>query len=61
VLQDDGTFVIRGDAHLGDCDMVLDLEMDEEETLNDFATLSGFLCMSAGEILQVGDFVMSRG
>jgi Mg2+/Co2+ transporter CorB len=32
VLQDDGTFVIRGDANLGDCDTVLDLEMDEEET-----------------------------
>jgi CBS domain containing-hemolysin-like protein len=61
VLQDDGTFVIRGDAHIGVCDTVLDLKMDEEETLKDFATLSGFLCMCAGEILRVGDFVMSRG
>jgi CBS domain containing-hemolysin-like protein len=61
MLQDDGTFIIRGDAYLGDCDTVLDLKLDEEETLKDFATLSGFLCMCAGEIPRVGDFVMSRG
>jgi CBS domain containing-hemolysin-like protein len=60
-LQDDGTFVIRGDANLGDCDTILDLKLDEEETLKEFATLSGFLCMCAGEIPNVGDFVMSRG
>jgi CBS domain containing-hemolysin-like protein len=61
MLQDDGTFIIRGDAYLGHCDTVLDLKLDEEETLKDFATLSGFLCMCAGEIPRVGDFVMSRG
>lgn len=61
MLQDDGTFIIRGDAYLGDCDTVLDLKLDEEEALKDFATLSGFLCMCAGEIPRVGDFVMSRG
>merc|ERR1711935_1043923 len=60
-LQDDGTFIIRGDADLGDCDTILDLNLDEEEALKVFATLSGFLCMCAGEIPQVGDFVMSRG
>ncbi len=60
-LQDDGTFIIRGDADLGDCDTILNLNLDEEETLKVFATLSGFLCMCAGEIPQVGDFVMSRG
>mmetsp|Transcript_15730 Transcript_15730/g.28345 ORF Transcript_15730/g.28345 Transcript_15730/m.28345 type:complete len:390 (+) Transcript_15730:198-1367(+) len=60
-LQDDGTFIIRGDANLGDCDTVLDLKLDEEEALKEFATLSGFLCMCAGEIPHVGDFVMSRG
>lgn len=60
-LQDDGSFLIRGDADLGDCDTILDLHLDEEETLKEFATLSGFLCMCAGEIPIVGDFVMSRG
>jgi CBS domain containing-hemolysin-like protein len=60
-LQDDGSFIIRGDADLGDCDTILDLNLDEEEALKVFATLSGFLCMCAGEIPQVGDFVMSRG
>eukprot|EP00533_Pseudo-nitzschia_delicatissima_P011615 CAMPEP_0197284440 /NCGR_PEP_ID=MMETSP1432-20130617/25444_1 /TAXON_ID=44447 /ORGANISM="Pseudo-nitzschia delicatissima, Strain UNC1205" /LENGTH=612 /DNA_ID=CAMNT_0042751453 /DNA_START=378 /DNA_END=2216 /DNA_ORIENTATION=- len=60
-LQDDGTFIIRGDADLGDCDTILNLNLDEEEALKVFATLSGFLCMCAGEIPQVGDFVMSRG
>lgn len=60
-LQDDGTFIIRGDANLEDCDTVLDLKLDEEEALKFFATLSGFLCMCAGEIPHVGDFVMSRG
>ncbi|VEU37344.1 unnamed protein product [Pseudo-nitzschia multistriata] len=60
-LQDDGSFVIRGDADLGDCDTILNLNLDEDEALKVFATLSGFLCMCAGEIPQVGDFVMSRG
>jgi CBS domain containing-hemolysin-like protein len=60
-LQDDGSFIIRGDANLEDCDTVLDLKLDEEEALKTFATLSGFLCMCAGEIPHVGDFVMSRG
>lgn len=60
-LQDDGSFIIRGDADLGDCDTILNLNLDEEEALKVFATLSGFLCMCAGEIPQVGDFVMSRG
>merc|ERR1719491_2067731 len=60
-LQDDGSFIIRGDADLGDCDTILDLNLDEEEALKVFATLSGFLCMCSGEIPQVGDFVMSRG
>ncbi|OEU12296.1 CBS-domain-containing protein, partial [Fragilariopsis cylindrus CCMP1102] len=53
-LQDDGSFIIRGDADLGDCDTILDLNLDEEEALKVFATLSGFLCMCAGEIPQVG-------
>jgi CBS domain containing-hemolysin-like protein len=60
-LQDDGSFLIRGDADLGDCDTILDLHLDEEETLKQFATLSGFLCMCAGEIPNAGDFVMSQG
>jgi CBS domain containing-hemolysin-like protein len=60
-LQEDGTFLIRGDADLEDCDAILQLELDEEEALREFATLSGFLCMCAGEIPRIGDFVMSRG
>jgi hypothetical protein len=60
-LQEDGTFMIRGDADLGDCDTILGLSLDEEETLKEFGTLSGFLCMCAGEIPQTGDFAMSRG
>jgi hypothetical protein len=60
-LQEDGSFLIRGDADLEDCDAILTLNLAEEEALKEFATLSGFLCMCAGEIPNVGDFVMSRG
>ena len=60
-LQDDGTFLIRGDADLEDVDAVLGLNLDEEEVLKEFGTLSGFLCFCAGEIPMEGDFVMSRG
>uniref|UniRef100_A0A7S4S0X6 CNNM transmembrane domain-containing protein n=1 Tax=Ditylum brightwellii TaxID=49249 RepID=A0A7S4S0X6_9STRA len=60
-LQEDGTFLIRGDADLEDCDAILGLNLDEEETLKEFGTLSGYLCMCAGEIPRTGDFVMSRG
>mmetsp|Transcript_28217 Transcript_28217/g.60125 ORF Transcript_28217/g.60125 Transcript_28217/m.60125 type:complete len:830 (+) Transcript_28217:106-2595(+) len=59
--QEDGTFLIRGDADLEDVDAVLGLSLDEEEVLKDYGTLSGFLCFCAGEIPRVGDFVMSRG
>lgn len=59
--QDDGTFLIRGDADLEDVDAVLGLSLDEEEVLREYGTLSGFLCFCAGEIPRVGDFVMSRG
>ena len=61
ILQEDGTFLIRGDADLEDVNTILGLSLDEEETLKEFSTLSGFLCMCAGEIPTVGDFVMSRG
>jgi CBS domain containing-hemolysin-like protein len=60
-LQEDGSFLIRGDADLEDCNAILQLELNEEDALKEFATLSGFLCMCAGEIPRVGDFVMSRG
>jgi len=60
-LQEDGTFLIRGEAELEDCDLILGLKLVEEETLKDFGTLSGFLCMCAGEIPKVGDIIMSRG
>lgn len=60
-MQENGTFVVRGDADLEDCDMILDLNLDEEDTLKEFGTLSGFLCMCAGEIPKIGDFIVSRG
>ena len=60
-MQDDGSFLIRGDADLSDVDEILELHLSEEEYLKEFATLSGFLCMCAGEIPNVGDFTMSRG
>ena len=41
--------------------MILNLQLDEEDTLKEFGTLSGFLCMCAGEIPKVGDFIVSRG
>lgn len=59
-LQEDGTFLIRGDADLEDCDAILGLNLGDEEALKEFATLSGFLCMCAGEIPHVGDFVMHK-
>lgn len=60
-MQEDGTFIVRGDADLEDCDTILDLHLDEEATLKEFGTLSGFLCMCAGEIPKIGDFIVSRG
>merc|ERR1711862_797616 len=60
ILRNDNTFFIRGDADLEDCNTILNLNLDQE-TLKDFGTLSGFLCMVAGEIPVKGDFLMSRG
>ena len=60
-LQEDGSFLIRGDADLSDVDTILSLHLSEEDSLKEFATLSGFLCMCAGEIPSIGDFIMSRG
>lgn len=53
--------MVRGDADLEDVDTILDLKLGDEDALKDFSTLSGFLCMCAGEIPNIGDFVMSRG
>lgn len=61
MLQEDGSFLIRGDADLQDVDAILGLSLAEESALKDFATLSGFLCMCAGEIPNSGDLIMSRG
>jgi len=60
-MQEDGSFLVRGDADLEDCDVILDLNLDEEVTLKEFGTLSGFLFMCAGEIPKIGDFVVTRG
>jgi Transporter associated domain len=40
---------------------VLHLNLAEESALKEFSTLSGFLCMCAGEIPATGDLIMSRG
>lgn len=63
-LQDDGSFLMRGDADLEDVDTILELQLQQEEdgeVLKEFSTLSGFLCMCAGEIPAQADFIMSRG
>ena len=60
-LQEDGSFLIRGDAELDDVVTILALDANEDESLKDFATLSGYLCMCAGEIPRPGDFIMNRG
>ena len=60
-MQEDGSFLIRGDADLEDVDTILGLKLSDEVALKEFATLSGFLCMCAGEIPSIGDFIMSRG
>eukprot|EP00594_Rhizosolenia_setigera_P021116 CAMPEP_0178980690 /NCGR_PEP_ID=MMETSP0789-20121207/26643_1 /TAXON_ID=3005 /ORGANISM="Rhizosolenia setigera, Strain CCMP 1694" /LENGTH=613 /DNA_ID=CAMNT_0020671145 /DNA_START=403 /DNA_END=2244 /DNA_ORIENTATION=+ len=57
-LQEDGSFIIRGDAYLEDVNTVLNLSLDVE-TLKEFGTLSGYMCMLAGEIPNIGDFIMS--
>lgn len=59
-LQEDGSFMIRGDAELDDVDSVLSLNL-QDDGAKEFATLSGFLCMCAGEIPRPGDFIMCRG
>lgn len=47
---------------MDDCNAILSLNLaEDEEPLRNFATLSGFLCMCAGEIPNIGDFVMCRG
>ena len=51
---------MRGDADLEDCNTILTLGLDEE-TLKEFGTISGYLCMISGEIPNVHDFVMSMG
>lgn len=56
--QDDGSFLIRGDADLEDVDTVLNLKLDEE-LLREFSTVSGYMCSLAGEIPKEGDFVMA--
>mmetsp|Transcript_4564 Transcript_4564/g.6141 ORF Transcript_4564/g.6141 Transcript_4564/m.6141 type:complete len:795 (-) Transcript_4564:51-2435(-) len=58
LTQDDGSFLIRGDADLADCDTVLNLDLDDE-ILKEFSTVSGYLCSLSGEIPKEGDFVMA--
>uniref|UniRef100_A0A7S1FU61 CNNM transmembrane domain-containing protein n=1 Tax=Corethron hystrix TaxID=216773 RepID=A0A7S1FU61_9STRA len=60
MLQDDGSYIIRGDADFEDCNTVLELQLDDE-ILKEFSTLSGYLCNCAGEIPKAGDFIMSSG
>ena len=32
-MQEDGTFIVRGDADLEDCDVILGLQLDEEDQI----------------------------
>jgi NhaP-type Na+/H+ and K+/H+ antiporter len=59
-MQSDGSFLMRGDADLSDVDTILSLELTEDD-LKEFATISGYLCMCAGQIPTAGDFVMCQG
>jgi hypothetical protein len=59
-MQADGSFLMRGDADLSDVDTILSLELTEDD-LKEFATISGYLCMCAGQIPTAGDFVMCQG
>jgi CBS domain containing-hemolysin-like protein len=56
-LQEDGSFLLCSDANLEDCNAILQLELNKEDPLKAFASLSGFLCMCVGEFSCVGDFV----
>ena len=58
LTQDDGSFLVRGDAALEDCDTILNLDLDEE-VFKEFSTVSGYLCSLAGEIPKEGDFMMA--
>lgn len=59
VLNDDGSYVIDGMADLSLVCTTLNLEKDvDDDVLEDFATLSGFLCHHAGEIPNTGDTLL---
>jgi len=60
ILREDNSFLIRGDADLEDCNTVLNLGLTQE-TLKEFGTISGYLCMMAGQIPSQNDFLMNRG
>tara|TARA_B110001452_G_scaffold8489_1_gene7438 strand:- start:750 stop:2486 length:1737 start_codon:yes stop_codon:yes gene_type:complete len=60
VQQEDGSFLIEGTA---DLDLVCDkLNFTlPEETLAEFATISGYLCQQAGEIPEIDDTILVGG
>lgn len=59
-MQADGSFIMRGDADLSDVDTILSLQVTDDD-LKEFATISGYLCMCAGQIPSEGDFIMCQG
>jgi Transporter associated domain len=59
-MQSDGSFVMRGDADLTDVDTILSLDLTADD-LKEFATISGYLCMCAGQIPTAGDVIMCQG
>lgn len=52
--DDDGNFLVEGQADLEKVDSALRLNMSEDD-LHDYGTISGFLCARMGGIPEVGD------
>ena len=57
VEEEDGTFLIEGTADLDVVCEKLGFEVSEE-VLEDFLTISGYLCQQAGEIPEEGDIIL---
>ena len=60
VRNADGSYIIDGMADLDDVCETLDVDVPAE-TLEQFSTLSGFLCHQAGEIPEEGDVILADG
>jgi len=59
VEEEDGSFVIEGTAELEKVCEKLNITLDEE-VLDEFLTISGYLCQQAGEIPENGDVILAE-